>query len=334
MPEKLGGKICKWLILLLIIVLFLRSGPKGECGRPQSEDLSPQSLVDIGGKSLDEARLTDEVSSVRWFVTGMILFSLFAGTAARAEESPENTLKQSIMEAFQVHDYKKVIRLYREFSASKPDRYVPLTVKVLYSQALADTGDLDGAIDGIKDTLSDLRPEMDPIQLQYDLGNLLFLQKRYDEARAVYQKLILQAGRNADLLAKAKDRLAYMKDQGANAKRKDIESLQMIDLETSLDAGEIPDGAEAMLNRILRRDPNSDQAREAKVLADRIKALRTSKAKVLLDEARRLFDEEKKYFEVRDILEQIQASYGDVCEKASVDALRKAVESKLGKPSR
>src|SRR5262245_45043701 len=90
----------------------------------------------------------------------------------RAGESPEQTLKQDVSVAFQGHDYKKVVRLYREFSASKPDRSVPMSVKVLYGQALADTGDLDGAIDAIRDALSDVSPEMDPIQLQYDLANL------------------------------------------------------------------------------------------------------------------------------------------------------------------
>jgi len=274
--------------------------------------------------------LDREVIIVRRFAAAFFT-SCFLVFPLHAEDMPEIRLKEDVAEAFQGHDYKKVIRLYREFASSQPDRYLPISVKVLYSQALADTGDLDGAIDAMKVALSDADPEMDPIQLQYDLANLLFLQKRFDEARATYRKLLLQAGRNADLLSKAKERLALMKDRDANAKRKDIESLQMIDLETSLDAGEVPDGAEEALARIIRRDPKSQQALEAKGLQDRIKSLRTQKAKALLDEARRLFDEEKKYAAAKNILDQIQSSYADVSETASVEALRKAIDSKLGK---
>lgn len=267
-------------------------------------------------------------------VTLFLILTLFLCLPAHADNLPEGSLKQDVADAFQSHDYKKVIRLYREFAASKPDRYLPISVKVLYSQALADTGDLDGAIDAMKDALAEVRPEMDPMQLQYDLANLLFVQKRFDEARTSYQKLLLQSARNADLLSKAKEKLALLKDRDANAKRKDIESLDMIDLETALDAGEVPDGSSEVLNRIIRRDPKSQQALEAKALQERIKNLRTQKAKSLLDEARRLFDVEKKYVEVKDILDQIQSSYADVSEAASVDALRKAVDAKLSKPSR
>jgi tetratricopeptide (TPR) repeat protein len=295
---------------------------------------TPQSLIDFKEKSLNEGPLG---CYVRWFATAFLIFSFstfFAGFPLQAEDSLENGLKQDVTDAFQGHDYKKVIRLYREFAASKPDRYLPISVKVLYSQALADTGDLDGAIDAMRDVLSDVHTEMNPIQLQYDLANLLFLQKRLDEARSAYRKLLLQAGRNAEFLSKAKERLAFLKDRDVNAKRKDIESLQMIDLETALDAGEVPDGAEEALGQIMRREPNSAQAVEAKALQDRIKSLRTQKAKTLLDEARRLFDDEKKYVEVRDVLDQIQRSYGDVGEVASIEALRKAVDAKLSKPVR
>jgi tetratricopeptide (TPR) repeat protein len=299
---------------------------------PVCEVSSPHSDVDIEGKSLDEPRIVKRFATV-------LLISLFfviqtGHLCLSAEESPENLLKQEVSDAFQSHDYKKVIRLYRQFSATKPDRYLPASVKILYSQALADTGDLDGAIDAMKDVLADSRPETDPVQLQYDLANLLFLQKRFDEARTAYQKLLLQTGRNADLLSKAKERLALMKDKDANAKRKDIESLQLIDLETALEAGDIPDGAEEALARIIRRDPKSEQAAEARILQERIRGVRTQRAKGLLDEARRLFDEEKKYVEVRSLLEEIQRRYSDVCETASVEALRKAVDAKTGKAAR
>jgi tetratricopeptide (TPR) repeat protein len=246
-----------------------------------------------------------------------------------AETAPEEALVQEVVKEFQRHNYKKVIELYRRFTADQPGRTLPLVVKVLYSQSLADTGEIDGAIDTLKDVLTDLPPEMDSMKLQYDLANLLFLQKRYDEATVAYRKLLLRGSQTSEILAKAKERLAQMRDR--DAKKKDFASLEMMDLETALEAGEVPDGADALLQRIIDRNPRSSQAEEAKRLQTRIKETRTRKAQALLDEARRLFDDEKKYAEVREILEQIQRSYADVSEMPSVDALLKAVKTKLGK---
>jgi tetratricopeptide (TPR) repeat protein len=260
-----------------------------------------------------------------------LFFLLLAVAPVFAQTAPEKTLVESVTREFQRHNYKQVIRLYREFAAGQPERYLPVVVKVLYSQALADTGDIDAAIDSLKIVLEDLPPEVDSLKLQYDLANLLFLQKRFEEARVIYRRLVLRAEQTADILSKAKERLASMKDLEGGGRKRDFASIEMIDIETALDAGSVPDGAEAFLRDVVERHPESAQAAEARRLQGRVREVRTQRARALLDEARRLFDEEKKYGEVRDVLEQIRRSYADVSEMPSVEALLKAVQAKLGK---
>ena len=104
-----------------------------------------------------------------------------------------------------IESYKKVIELYRRFTAEQPGRYLPLVVKVFYSQALADTGEIDGAIDSLRDVLNELPPEIDPFRLRYDLGNLLFLEKRYDEAEIVYRRLLSRAHQVSEFTERAKE---------------------------------------------------------------------------------------------------------------------------------
>lgn len=260
-----------------------------------------------------------------------ILIVLGTGPAVLAEPPPEKTLVENVLREFERHNYKQVIQLYREFAAGQPEHYLPVIVKVLYSQALADTGDIDGAIDSLKIVLEDLPAEVDSLKLQYDLANLLFLQKRFEEARLIYRRLLLRSEETTAVLAKAKERLASMKDLGTGARKRDIVSLEMIDLETAIDAGAIPDGADVFLQGVIAQHPQSSQVAEARRLQARLKAARTQKAKALLDEARRLFDQERKYADVRDLLEEIQRSYADVSETTSVEALFKAVQAKLGK---
>jgi tetratricopeptide (TPR) repeat protein len=256
---------------------------------------------------------------------------LFVGTAVFAQTAPEKTLVENVLREFEQHNYKEVIQLYREFAAGKPERYLPVIVKVLYSQALADTGDINGAIDTLKNILEDLPAEVDSLKLQYDLANLLFLQKRFEEARVIYRRLVLRSEQTTEILAKAKERLDSMKDLETGARKKDIASIELIDVGTSLESGVIPDGAEVFLKRVISQHPKSPQAAEARRLQARLKDMRMEKAQSMLDEARRLFDQEKKYAEVRDLLEELQRSYADVSETTSVEALLKAVQAKLGR---
>jgi len=243
--------------------------------------------------------------------------------------SKEAQLLTEISQEFQRHNYKKVIHLYRDFSDENPDRSPPLIAKIFYSQALADTGNLDDAIKSLKEILTDLPPQADPLRLQYDLANLFFIQRRFDEAKILYQKMLLGANQHQDLLTKAKERIAVMKDKDANSKKKDFVSLQLLDIETALEAGEVPDAAVALLQQIAEQNPTSPQAEQVRRLQNRVKEVRTERAKTLLEEARRLFDVEKKYTEVREFLDEIIEKYSDVCEMPSVEALSKEVDQKL-----
>lgn len=250
-----------------------------------------------------------------------------------SQEAPEKKLVEEVSREFQGHNYKKVIQLYRDFAANKPHRYLPLVVKVLYSQSLADTGEIEEAIASLKEVLTEMPTEADSLQLEYDLANLLFMEKRYDEAAAAYRKVFVRANQASGMLSKAKERLSLIKDRTASAgsRRKDATEIEMMDLGTLMDLGEVPEGTEIFLQRVIDQNPKSPQSEEAKRLQARVKEIRTQKAKALLDEARRLFDEEKKYTEVREVLEQIQNSYADVSEMPSVIALLKAVQTKLGR---
>ncbi len=248
-------------------------------------------------------------------------------------ESPGPTdLQGQISGEFERHNYKKVVQLYKEYQEGHPDTSIPPVVRVFYSQALADMGDLDEAIKSLRETLAALSPQVDTFKLQYDLANLLFLQKRYEEAKAAFQKIVIESAQHTEIANKAKERINLMKSKAKDSgAKKDFVSLQLLDIETALDAGEVPDAAEILLQQIAEQNPTSPQAEQARRLQVRLKEVRTQKAKALLDEARRLFDEEKKYTEVREILGQISKSYSDVCEAASVEALLKAVSAKDGK---
>lgn len=267
----------------------------------------------------------------------MFLFLLGPGVreGLAGEKAPSQApsdakeLVDAVPREFQRHNYKKVIELYRQYSNANPDRYLPIIVRVLYSQSLADMGEIDEAIENLKLVLVDLPLQIDTMKLQYDLANLLFLQKRFDEARAAYQKITLQSSQVGEIVGKARERLALMKDK--ESKKKDFVSLQLLDIESNLEAGVVPDGADAFLRQIAEQNPTSHQADQAKRLQLRVKEVRTEKAKALLDEARRLYDQEKKYADVREILDQITRDYSDVSEMPSVEVLLKEVNLRLGK---
>lgn len=271
--------------------------------------------------------MTDAVKKAI-FLGFLLLFCL---GSAGVGISSEKEFADTVSGEFQRHNYKKVIQLYRDFAKGNPDRFLPTVVKVLYSQSLADMGEIDEAIKSLKEVLADFSPEVDTLKLQYDLANLLFLQRRYDEARTAFQKILLQSSQVNELLSKARERLSLMKDK--ESKKKDFVSLQILDMESNLDAGTVPDGAEAFLQQIAEQTPTGPQADQARRLQERVREVRGEKAKALLDEARRLYDKERKYADVRDILEQISQYYSDVSEMPSVEALLKEVNSRLGKGS-
>ena len=272
------------------------------------------------------------------FLILILALNLSFGRQAIAET---DSLVAEFRKEFQQHNYKKVIQIYKILQEDASQGSLPLDVRVRYGQSLAATGEIDEAISSLNEILLTLPAEVDPVKIEYDLANLLYLQKRHKEAAVAYRKVLWMSSQREESLSKARERLASMKE--GEGKKSDLVSLQLLDIETALDSGDIPEGSEALLKDIMERmekmakntgikDPDRARSIEkARALLGKMKEIRTEKASALLNEARRLFDEEKKYAVVREILEEIQRDYGDVCEAPSVEALVKAVASKIGK---
>ncbi len=256
----------------------------------------------------------------------IIVFGLVSYTAWVQESSPSQKMQQQITREFQKNNYKQVIHLYEDFVSHHSDHDLPLVMKTLYSQSLADVGDLDRAIEVLKGLLSDFSTQVDPIKLHYDLANLLFIQKKHAEAQVHYQKVLILASHHDEIISKVRGRLRIMK--GKEGRKKDVISLQLLDIETVLEAGEIPEGSREFLAKACDEKPDSPNSQKAKILLAKIQEMREVKAKGLLDEARRLFDQEKKYLQVSEILSTLMTDYADVAEKHSVEVLQKAVEGR------
>ena len=71
---------------------------------------------------------------------------------AEEDQFSRETQKQVVQE-FQRHNYKKVIQIYKDLIAEDLHRPLPLVIRVLYSQSLADTGELDEAIEALQEIL-------------------------------------------------------------------------------------------------------------------------------------------------------------------------------------
>ena len=113
-------------------------------------------------------------------------------------------------------------------------------------------------------------------------------------------------------------------------------ALELYDIESLLEVGEIPVGVEEYLNGIITKsdtakaneDGNRDKAQD---LLEKTKQVKDEKARALLNEARRLFDEERKYAEVREILESILREFPTTSERYSVETLLQEVNRRLPK---
>lgn len=262
----------------------------------------------------------------------LLLFSptLWGGeTAPCSGSSPLKELQKQLQQEFQRNNYKKVVSLYQGFEENCPDYYRPLIMRIYYSQSLADTGDIDQATKVLEEIIAEVGSLVDPVKFYYDLGNLFFMQHRIEEAKGVYQKVLFLSSRHQEMVAKVREKVGLMKK--GEARKKDLMALQLFDIESSLEAGEIPEGVQSFLRKVQEENPSTPNGEKAKNLLSRVMELRSDKAKSYLDEARRLFDEEKKYSEVRTLLNQLRSEYADVCETKSIEALEKAVDLREGK---
>ncbi len=265
-------------------------------------------------------------------ITVLMPFSLAAEEGQGTGVSGSvHDLQREVQAAFESHDFQKVVKVYKDYVSAHPAEFMPLTSRVLYSQSLASTGDVTEAIEVLQTVLISLPPESRFVRLQYDLANLLVMEKRYPEAKKAFERVLFEVQQQKDLAVRAKERLNQIKDK--DGRKKDVSSLRMIDIETALEAGQAPEGAEEVLKQIQSQNPSSPLAKQAEELLSRWKTIHAQKARSLLDEARRLFDVDRKYGDVRVLLDQIKREYPDFEEMQSVEALRLAVDQKEGKVS-
>ncbi len=264
----------------------------------------------------------------RALVLFIIVLLLSSSFLAQAREEGLKDLQKQVQQEFQRNNYKKVIKIYQDYVASHSDPYVPLSVRIAYSQSLADTGEIGEAIETLQALLQDLPVDSNSLKLQYDLANLFFIERRYDEARVVYQKILLQSSRYHEIFGRTQERMNLLKEK--EGRKKDVISLQLLEIETVLEGGEVPEGSLGILEKIRDQKPPSSQAGYAKRLIEKLQEVRTNRAKALLDEARRLYDE-KKYADVQEVIDQITRDYQDVCDQKSVETLQKETNRRLGK---
>lgn len=274
---------------------------------------------------------------LRLFVILLLIFLVpMAPHRALAKSGLVVGLKSGIETDFKGNNFKGVIERYRSYVKQNPEGHIPLVVQSYYSEALANVGEVDEAIEALRKMLKEFPPHLDPIRIQYHLAHLLFMENKQPEARAAYEKVVLMSKGHHELVAKAQDRLAKMKAKEVG--RRDKVALELYDIESLLEAGEVPVGVEEYLNGIIAkrnslrsgRDGNSDKAEE---LLARVKQIKDDKARALLNEARRLFDEERKYAEVREILEGILREFPTTNERQSVETLLQEVNRRLPKAS-
>jgi tetratricopeptide (TPR) repeat protein len=221
-----------------------------------------------------------------------------------------------------------LIEIYEEFLRADPDRYLPLTIRVLYAEALASTGRIDEAIAVLEGLLGEVPVELDYLRLQYDLANLLVIQGRREEALKAYQRLLLRADEQSGLVSQARGRVQKM--SGRESKKRDKVALELLNIETSLDAGQVPAGAKEFLRRAAASD-DPETVTASTALLTKVRELEDQKATALLNEARRLFDERRRTQEVRALLEQILKDYPESTEIQSVKILMGEVDRRLGR---
>lgn len=200
-------------------------------------------------------------------------------------------------------------------------------IKAVYD--LASEGKLDEAIARFQALLREAPKEPSRFRLQYDLANLLFMQGRYREARTAYQRAIEMAEEESALVQRARERIAKMRER--ETKKKDEIAIQLIDIETATDTGQRPpEGSKEFLVRIAA-DPVSPHQEKAESLLQKIRDAEEVKAMELLNEARRLFDKERNYPAVLEILETIRRDYPENSDDTSVQILLTETERRLGR---
>ncbi|MBI2982135.1 MAG: tetratricopeptide repeat protein [Deltaproteobacteria bacterium] len=197
------------------------------------------------------------------------------------------------------------------------------------SHRLAGEGKIDDAISKLGSLLKSLPEQSYLMQIQYDLANLLFLQGRYPEARAAYFRVVMLGEDQKQMVARSKERIEKMKEK-ESSKGDDI-TIRLIDIETSLDAGQLPPEGSRQFLKEIESQPAHPSAEKARRLRLRIRETENAKALLLLNEARALFDKRKDYAKVLSILEAIKQEFPNTDEMTSVEILMEMTKKRLGR---
>ncbi len=192
---------------------------------------------------------------------------------------------------------------------------------------LASRGKMDEAIQGMLELLNEFPNGSESIQIRYDLANLLFLQGRYRDARLQYQKVMIQSDLHRQLAERAGKRIAKIDER--DSKSKDLTGLKLIEIEAALDAGQMPPEGSRELMKKIREDAVSPHQEWAGRLLHREVELQNGRARVLLNEARQLFDSRRDYPRVQGLLEEIQRDFPDTEEMPSITILLEETKRRL-----
>ncbi|MBI2083913.1 MAG: tetratricopeptide repeat protein [Deltaproteobacteria bacterium] len=216
-----------------------------------------------------------------------------------------------------------------EGEGSLKDLNQKVQVELESSHRLAGEGKIDEAIKKLQDLLKEAPSQSYLIRIQYDLANLLFLQGRYPEARAAYYKVIMLNEDQKQMVARAQERIEKMKER--EARKGDQVAIRLIDIETTLDAGQFPPAGTIDFLKEIESQPTHLSFEKAHLLRARIVDMENKKALEILNEARQLFDQKKDYGKILALLETIVQEFPNTDEMPSVQILMEETRKRLSR---
>ena len=147
----------------------------------------------------------------------------------------------------------------------------------------------------------------------------------------MYTRVIQLAEDQQEMTRRSRERIAKMKER--ESQKKDEVALQLIDIETAVDLGQFPPSGSKEFLRTVEKETASLHRERAGRLLEQLLALEDTRVRALLNEARRLYDEEKNYPGVVPLLETIVRDYPDCEEMPSVRILLEETQKRLRRRS-
>ncbi|MBI1908767.1 MAG: tetratricopeptide repeat protein [Deltaproteobacteria bacterium] len=262
----------------------------------------------------------------------VLIFLLVASIQLEAAESrpasgeistppPEEAI-QKIREGYQKHDYRKVSRYCKDL----PSGRIPFYIQMICAESHAAAGETEAAIRLLQSLLREDPPGLDRLKAQYDLANLYFMQGRYAESRKVFEQVLETATEREEWVRKARQKIVQLRQK--EGKSKDQITLQLLEVEERIEKGIDLYATKGVLKEILsrteRRQPQQNE--QAKELLERLKDKESSLVTSELANVHRLYREEKKLAQARELLQKLLLAHPDMEERPHVEALLEEVE--------